>query len=238
MTHITGDRKRKSTFDPNLANEENKRYENMPAPETKEPELVKSAEGFIYVPSIKIHVCKKTIGPIGDWEQTHRDLARKHVFMPTIYQFKEFIKYLKREHENGDESQAILDDILLPTIDWKAEWLDAKFVERDGEMHIQYDHSFTQNGIDRRTEKLEDYLTENGRISLDDWLDNSNKHGLPRPGSDNGKVREISYIAPAENSTAKFCSYKSPQLNCLRWQELLLSKVRPAYKNWIHMTTD
>src|SRR3989338_4501364 len=56
------------------------------------PEL----KGFIYVPSIRLYVAKEKTLYGKNWYECHEELHKKDLYMITLPQFIEFIKYLKK----------------------------------------------------------------------------------------------------------------------------------------------
>jgi len=189
------------------------------------PEIVitpANINNFIYVPSINIHIAKQRTHLGKTWHQTHEALHQENLLMPTIPQFIAYINYLK-QNPNGtqDASQSeiasILDDILTVRAPWRAEWLDADFKVVNNELHIHYNHRTIKDKlVPKNKELLTDYLTENKTpgINLDDWLQNANSHGLPKPNIAKG---ELYYWAPMKdnNSVARFrADFDWACLNC------------------------
>jgi len=136
---------------------------------------------YIWVPSAEIYVAKQRTHLNLNWNQTHEQLNQEGLFMPTIPQFIEFIKYLKSQ-PNNQKYQQILDDILTIREPWRANWLDAYFEQRNDGMYV-----LTKNKT--YAEKLEPCLTEDKTpgISLEHWLNNSTKQGLPKPKCEKGE---------------------------------------------------
>jgi len=183
----------------------------IPNPSNASPE-----DGFVYIPSIGLYLAKeKTLKGL-NWEKTHEELANQNTFMPTISQFKEFVKYLRSnpsgtKDATGQEISSILDEILTVRNPWRSEWLDAKFEVVDktlgmfgGKTLIHYDHRFSNGSLQAgKSEPLDDYLTSDKKpgISLDDWLENANKYGLPKPDVKEG---ELYYWHPRNGTVAGF----------------------------------
>jgi len=160
--------------------------------------------GFIYVPSIKLYVAEQRSLQNNNWNQAHEELAKQKGKMLTIPQFEEFIKYLKHGYKDKRKAEAILDDVLTVRDPWRAEHLDAYFEEKNGVLHINYDHTFTGGKLKvGKSEPLKDYLTANKTpgIDLDDLLTKANKHGLPKPDFKQG---ELYYYAPVNGAVARF----------------------------------
>ena len=186
----------------NIPSSENKVLEHMKKAEEqrKTSPSAKELEGFIYVPSINLYLSKEVSHKGKSWNECHEILSKEDAFMPTIYHFKEFLKYM-RENPNGtndasgSEIETILDEILTVRDPWRAEWLDAKFEKRKDGLYL-----LTKQGS---PEKLTDYLdkTRNPGIDLDDWLENANSQGLPSSKTKDGKLY---YYAPVDGRVARF----------------------------------
>ena len=163
---------------------------------------------YIWVPSAEIYVAKQRTHLNLNWNQTHEQLNQEGLFMPTIPQFIEFIKYLKSQ-PNNQKYQQILDDILTIREPWRANWLDAYFEQRNDGMYV-----LTKNKT--YAEKLEPCLTEDKTpgISLEHWLNNSTKQGLPKPKCKKG---DLYYWYPRNESVAWFYALSDwANLNCNR----------------------
>ncbi|MBU2523517.1 MAG: hypothetical protein KKE23_04505 [Nanoarchaeota archaeon] len=173
---------RKSRYDPDLArrvNEEKEpaiiRKEKLEAPKVQN--LQKSdLKGFIYVPSINLYLAKERTLKGKSWNETHKILQEDNKFMPSIYQFTEYLKYLQNDHRDKTEAKEILDDILKKTQSgWKGEWLDAKFEKRNKGLYLLSEHKI-QNGklIAKSEQPLEKCVTEDCYVDL-----KFNNQGLP-----------------------------------------------------------
>ncbi|MBT3404611.1 hypothetical protein HN832_03265 [archaeon] len=89
----------------------------------------------------------------------------------------------------------------------RSEWLDAYFEQRSDGMYI-----LTQNKT--KAEKLEDYLGESKipGISLDSWLNNPTKQGLPRADVPEG---DLYFWAPEDGRVAGFDVFQNyPNFLC------------------------
>jgi len=181
--------------------------------ENEEKETQGKAQGespsladFIYVPSIKLHFAKE-ISHLGkDWHDAHRELHKQNLRMPTVPQFVEFLKYLRANRTA--ENIRVYEEITEKRDPWKAEHLDAKFYAKDDELWVLYKHIVDSNGdLLAQGEKLEGHLMQDKTpgISLEYWLNNPTKQGLPpedcKPGS-------LGYWHPRDGTVARFIAHK------------------------------
>jgi hypothetical protein len=170
-------------------------------PETQNPSssgiITVPEQGMIYVESVNLWFNPERTHKGKDWYQTHEALNAEKLRMPTVYEFVEFLKFIK----NGNTGlQALYNDITEVGGEWKAEWLDAYFPEINGKLNIQY-HNHVQNGkIISGTPEGLDCLMEDKQISLDGWISNPTKHGLPRANATKGEM--YSYF-PKEGRVAR-----------------------------------
>ena len=182
------------------------------------------ADGFIYVPSINLHLAKKKMFEGADWYDCHERLQKTEQRMPTIPEFIEFLKYLKA-NPNGakdvslKERNCILDEILAIRDPFRGEWFDAKFKKQSGGTNISYNHNFKLTFLGTRlVPKNSEYLAEevmtDQKINLESWLNNPTQFGLVRPNLPSGTMM---YTAPKddEHIVAAFiaCSIENG-LNC------------------------
>ncbi len=241
MTNIIGQRdSRKINYDPDLANKINqkvaeekrqgvleKKINTEPKTEEPMPEIAQEKpaivnpnynpiKGFIYIPSIKMYVAKeKRLEGFG-WRHVWEALEEENMKMPTIYQFKEFLRYLKENPQgtmdaSSKEIESILDEILTVREPERAEWLDAVFKKKGfipRKMHI-----LTDKG--RKIEVLEDYLNQDRTpgINLNHWLYNATAQGLPRKDAKSGTL----YYWPPDYSNCPAVFYAGNEkilLNC------------------------
>ncbi len=200
--------------------EEEEMAKKAQTPSIDMPNNMPELSGYIYVPSAGIYMAKQRTHFGLNWYDCHKQLHKENLLMPTIPQFISYINYLKQNNDIKDatkqEIESILDDILTVRNPWRGEWLDADF-KFEKELYIHYNHR-TINGqlVPQNKELLTDYLTENKilGISLDDWLSNTNNHGLPKPDVKKG---ELYYMAPMRdnNSVARFnANSDGAGLNC------------------------
>ena len=193
--------------------------EKQTAQPDKTTTLFLDKENFVYVPSINLYVAKERTLHGLNWYDTHKELHKQDMKMPTIYEFTQFLKYLKSQPQN-QEYQKILYEILTVRNPWRSEWLDADFKVINGKLHINYNHKTINNQLQpQNSEILEECLMEDKTpgISLEDWLDNPTKHGLPRADVKKGS---INYWKPLtdNNSVAWFnANCGRAILNCNRY---------------------
>jgi len=190
---------------------------NTSPPNVEANDFAPNKNGFIYVPSINLYVAKERSLQGLNWSNTHDELKKQNLSMPTIHQFREFLKYLKSGYQNRKEAEKILDDILTVREPWRAEWLDCYFEKRKSGILTKEFYILTGNKS--KAEKLDDYLQEDKLpgINLDEWIDgkNVNKHGLPTKNSQDGKLY---YWAPREGGVAGFDAFSDgAYLYCFRY---------------------
>jgi len=180
--------------------------------------------GFIYVPSIKLYFAKERSHLGKNWYDTHRELHKQNLRMPTIPQFIEFLKYLRGDPT--DENTRVYNEITkVDGIAWKIEWLDAKFYAKGDELWVDYNHiaSSIEKGFSpQNEEKVEGHLMQDKTpgVSLEYWLNNPTKQGLPQENSEQG---DLLYWHPRKKRVAGFIAYSEG--------DMLECKVDPSYSN-------
>ena len=167
------------------------------APQANAPNL----NGYIWVPSIKLHVAKERTLPNLTWIQTQEELKKQKLAMPTPYQFREFLKHIRDSKDS--EHQKVFKDVVEVREPWRAQWLNAKFKKRKNELYMISENVLVNGKYQNVEQKLDDFLTEDKSpgISLDDWINSSASHGLPIPKNPSGKLY---YWAPAKGYVAWF----------------------------------
>jgi len=189
----------------NIQTSENKALENMRKAdeERKTSPSAKELEGFIYVPSINLYMAKERTLKGESWNETHKLLQKENKFMPTIYHFTEYLKYLKTDYQDRDEAEIILDDI-LKTGDYRGEWLDARFEKRKNGLYLLSDHRIENKKLIAKSEHpLESCLMKdkNPGIDLEDYLETANSQGLPSKNTKDGKLY---FYYPRDGRVARF----------------------------------
>ncbi|MBU4308655.1 MAG: hypothetical protein KJ566_02585 [Nanoarchaeota archaeon] len=154
---------------------------------------------WIYVPSINLEVAKERTLFGENFYDSQKELHSNNQKILTIPEFREFLKYAK---ENDKE---VYNDITQVKSPWRAEWLDADF-KVEGKNMVVYYHVFENGEIVKKSEKLDkNTLMQNKMpgISLENWLQDSTKQGLPKENINSGSLY---YWAPMKdnNSVARF----------------------------------
>jgi len=146
--------------------------------------IMNSTEDFIYVPSINLYVAKQRTLLNSNYNECQESLHKENSKMLTIPEFKEFLNYTK------DNFLDIYNEITEIRNPWRSEWLDADFKVENRDLFVHY-HVFENNNIVRKKEKLDkDILMEDKTpgISLDGWLKDSIKQGLPKQNIASGNL--------------------------------------------------
>jgi len=169
---------------------------------------------FIYVPSIKLHFAKERSHLGKNWYDAHKELHKQNLIMPTIPEFVEFLKYLRTNPTA--ENTRVYNEITEARDPSRAEHLDANFYTITEELWVGYNHIVDSNGdivtMDHR--KLEGHFMQNKTpgISLEHWLNNPTKQGLPQENSEQGGLW---YWHPIKHKVALFiANFESAYLNC------------------------
>ena len=163
-------------------------------------------DNFIYVPEIKLYVAKERTLQNRNWFGAHKELQENGERMLIIPEFVEFLKYLKSS--NNQEDLEIYKDITEVRSPWRAEWFDADFKTKGEDLYIHSNHKLDENKslvpqnkeiLDRNT-LMKDKIPG---ISLESWLKNPTKQGLPSKKTNSGNSY---YWNPRSdnNSVARF----------------------------------
>jgi len=163
-------------------------------------------EGFIYVPSVDLYFAKERSHLGKGWHDTHRTLHKQNLRMPTIPEFVEFLGYLGADPT--DENTSIYDEITEIRSPLRRVWLDAKFHRKDNQLWVAYNHrvDVNLNLVAQDHEKLEGHLMQNKipGISIEHWLNNPTKQGLPQENVGQG---DLWYWHPKAGGIASFNVY-------------------------------
>ena len=168
--------------------------------------IASNLEGFIYVPSVNLYVAKERSCLGKDWNESQRELRSQKLAMPTPYQFREFLKYLRNSSDS--ENQRLFKEIKEVRSPWRANWINARFEKRKQEMYMISENALKNINIIHGTfeieeTKLDDFLDKDRTpgISLDDWLDSNARHGLPQQKIKQG---DLYYWYPRDGAVARF----------------------------------
>ena len=164
------------------------------------PTNAPNLDGYIYVPSTGLYVAKERTHFNKNWSQAHQLLESENSFMLNMYEFVEFLKHLK-ENPN-QENNSIYESITAVRSPYRGEWIDAKF-DSNGNVRYEAKHKTQEKGILTTVEPLQKYLAQNKTpgISLDEWINNHTQQGLPKPKIKNG---DLWYWAPINDYVAGF----------------------------------
>mgnify|MGYP001573208524 CR=1 FL=1 len=205
-----------------------KEPENQEKPAAKEPVKAAIKDDYIYLPDVKLYVAKQRSLLGYNWQQAREELAKNNEKMLSPLEFATFLQALS---SGNREMQSLYEDITAVRNSWRTEWLDAKF-SKSGILNkhsITY-HKFSQAGsIEEVTEQLDsNTLMKDKQISLDDWLANPTKQGLPRKDVKKGSLY---YWFPRNNYVARFgADAGRADLYCIRdpWDSYSALGVRRA----------
>ena len=159
-------------------------------------------DGFIYVPSIKLHVAEEESPLRKNWYETHEILAEEDSRMLTIPEFRIFLNYVKKEFAQLYKKITQV----RKENPWKLEWLDAYFKKRKDGLYVltgnQENFEKGEDGLyvignKANAQKLENALMEEleSEISFASWLKNPTSQGLPRPNIVKGDG-DLNYWSP------------------------------------------
>ena len=146
-----------------------------------------------------------------NWDQTHKLLQNNNQYMPNLLDSNELDRQLlNHEARYADGSlipPKIQDEIFNERYEvrspWRAEYLDAKFKQREDGLYLLTNHIVQQNGsLKPQTEELlEDTLMKyrSPGINLKEWIKDPNKHGLPKSNISRGSLY---YMCPEDEKVA------------------------------------
>ena len=189
------------------------RWKNPSLPAERERKIDKITQGlnkdisdYVFVPSLKLYVAKQRTLQGKNWFDSHKELQKQGLKMPTIPEFIQFLKYL-RENPTQENTQ-IYNDITKVRSPWRSEWLDADFKVIYDKLHINYNHILDSNKtlIPQNSEPLDKNTLMKDRtpgISLEDWLQNPTKQGFPTKSVKDGSLYYW-YPRSNNNSVARF----------------------------------
>ena len=183
-----------------------KAQETQPSNQPVPPVNASNLDGFIYVPSINLYVAKERSLLGKNWYDSHKELHKQELRMPTLPEIGETIFYL-RDNQNNPELKQVYDDILKKTQSgWHGEWVNAKF-KIDDKKYVQ-----TVTGIDSNGELVYSNLEEITCFDNNCYVDittqnNVDKQGLPTVKSSDNSYKQgenLYFWYPRDGSVAGF----------------------------------
>ena len=157
-----------------------------------------SKEGYIYIPSIKLYVAKQKSLLNSNWQDSYEELKKQQSKMLSPLEFVNFLQYLRA---GNAELKALYGEITAVREPWRAEFLGASLSMKGKQHYITYP-KFNNNSIEDVTEELDkDTSMTDRKISLEGWLDNPTKQGLPRKDTAKGSFY---YWKPEAGRVARF----------------------------------
>ena len=158
---------------------------------------------LIYVPELDLHFTEERILLGKNWQTTKDTLKTQGMAMPTPFQFRAFLKHLR----DSKEHQELYNEITEVRDPYRAEWLNARFKEREDGMYIISEDALIKGKYEDQEIKLDNCLMQDGYtsrcISLDEYLNSTTPHGLPPANIPNGN---LNYWYPGDKSVAGFGS--------------------------------
>ena len=147
-------------------------------------------DNFVFVPSVGLYVTKEKVLLGENRIDAQKILHPNNKKMLAPFEFKEFLKYAKQNYKE------VYDKITKQGDSYRAEWIDGSFRLGGKSFFIDY-HSFDEEGnVISKSEILDaDTLMKDMSpgISLEGWLEDSTKQGLPR---DTIKWGDLHYWSP------------------------------------------
>lgn len=164
---------------------------------------LKGSDKFIYIPSLNLNFARERTLQGKNWYETHKELQSNGLSMPTIPEFIESLKYIKKYNP---ELYKEITEVRNP---WRANWLDADFKVKGKDLYINYNHTLDSSGnlVPKNSEILDKNTLMKDKIpgiSLEDFLELDHTYqGLP---SKNVKSGYLYYWNPRSdnNSVAGF----------------------------------
>ena len=145
---------------------------------------------YIKLPS-GIYTARERIIFNKKWSQQNESLKKSGLGMQIPLEFVELLKYAK---ENDEELYNEITQVRNP---WRAENLDAYFERRKNGMYILTHNKTKAEKLDPET-LMEDRTPG---ISIESWLKNPTKQGLPRKDVEAG---DLFYLYPRNVTVARF----------------------------------
>ena len=184
-----------------------RKYQAQPDKKKEEPKprtVTTSIDGvnlsdYVYLANHNLYVAKQRTLQNHNWENAHKELHKQKARMLTIREFVDFLNLLKSGNaQDGlqnkikkEDLQVIYKDIVEVRDPYRAEWLDAAYRNVQDKWFMDYNHR-TVNGTltPQNQESLEACLREDKTpgISLENWLSNPTKQGLPKANVGKGSL--------------------------------------------------
>ncbi len=159
---------------------------------------------YIHLPSHNIYVAKERTLQGKDWYKTQTAVHKQDARMLNLREFADFLLLLKSGNAEDGLGNKLLDleitriynEIVEVRNPYRAEWLDAKFKDKNGVFHINYNHRFKgKKLVPLKSEPLETCVMKNCEVELSSF----NKQGMPtKEGTD------FNCWFPRENRVARF----------------------------------
>jgi Zn-dependent metalloprotease len=166
------------------------------------PYIIPSRESikskYLTIPSIELDVSKEKILFNKNFSEQQEALHKENTKSLTPNEFREFLKVAKKE------DLELYNEITQIKSPWRAEYLDAYFKVEGKNLVMKY-HVFENGKIVQKSEILDkDTLMRDKTpgISLDSWLENSTKQGLPLKKTESGSLY---YRAPEKDNNSVAC---------------------------------
>jgi hypothetical protein len=191
--------------------------QNKETKEVKQPTNMPDLEGFIYIPEVKLYFTDSKILTGLTWPKTQDELKNKKIAMPTPFQFRAFLKYLRDSKDT--KYQDLFKEITEVREPWRSCWINAKFEQRQGGLYMISEDVLDKGAYKNIEQKLDDCLMEDKLpgIDLNSWLDSDSKHGLPKSKIKSGNLY---YWSPRAGSVARFLAHSGRALlSCCRYPD-------------------
>lgn len=173
-------------------------------PEVQAPNIIlPDSKEMIYVPEVNLYFARQRTHLNEDWYQTHKSLADEGLRMPTMNEFRFYLKHL-RDNSSNPDYRSIFNEITEVRDPWRSQWIDAYFEERKTGIIPKEIYALTHNKT--KEEKLETCLMQDKipGISLDSWLNDSTSQGLPKKDINDGSLY---FWFPRNGAVARVVTY-------------------------------
>ncbi len=159
---------------------------------------------YVFMPSHNLYVAKERTLQGKDWYKTQAAVHKQDARMLNLREFADFLLLLKSGNaEDGlgnkiskSDLQTLYLDIAEARNPYRAEWLDARFENKNGILNINYNHRVKGNKlVPLKFEHLETCVMRNCKVELSSF----NKQGMPRK-----EGTDFNYWYLVEGSVAGF----------------------------------